>query len=465
MNLESLNNYISKPKCIAEISLNKDGSILEQKAANKSYFIDKFINQDTFYINLKSPLLLYEDKTKEMEISSRRNILQSIKRSDSTLKDSLYGAEIYCSSGILKKFATSHLQNGIVDVWCVKIDGVIIMVEDSTSEARQQSTMGNVEHSSTDFKSPREVSHYSHRSYSFERNLKFAYSHRSYSFERNLKFAAFLKENLVIDKAPFVECIRAWKQYRRVYIADLKNPHDPNDKRSLRVAYNSIIHCVDKANDKPVVITTRPSSYSHRSYSFERNLKFAAFLKENLVIDKAPFVECIRAWKQYRRVYIADLKNPHDPNDKRSLRVAYNSIIHCVDKANDKPVVITTRPSSIEGINFVWRSDQLLKTYMQSILLDSDKVVIGECDKNHVVRSISLKNTEGLFRNSDFDEKTPYENLWYVISQIQRAFETDGEKTIKCLHLIKWNGDDKFRAKRFYNIPEDKACVGVFEDF
>uniref|UniRef100_A0A0K0G003 Decapping nuclease n=1 Tax=Strongyloides venezuelensis TaxID=75913 RepID=A0A0K0G003_STRVS len=364
MNLKSLNDYISKPKYIAEISLDKSGNVLNEKAANKCYFTDRFINQDIFYINLKSPLLSYEDRTKEMEINSRRNILQSIKRSNCTLKDSLYGAEIYCSSGVLKKFATSHLQNNIVDVWCTKIDGVIIMVEDRPSEIGQQSTNGNVKHSGSDFKSSRQ---------------------RSQCFQR--------------------------------------------------------------------------------SYSFERNLKFAAFLKENPLIDKAPFVECNQAWKQYRRVYIADLKNPHNPNDKKSLRVAYNSIIHCVDKNKDKPVVITTRPSSIEGINFVWRSDHISKLYMQSILLDSDQVVVGEWDKNHVIRRIRVKSTQELFRNNNFKEKTLYENLWYVINQIQRAFENDGEKRIKCLHLVKRNGDDKFHAKCFSNIPKHEACVGVFEDF
>uniref|UniRef100_A0A0N5C2N9 Decapping nuclease n=1 Tax=Strongyloides papillosus TaxID=174720 RepID=A0A0N5C2N9_STREA len=364
MNLERLNDHISKPKCIAEISLDKDGNVLKHKRANKCYFMGRFINQDLFYINLKSSLLSYEDRTKEMTENSRKNILQSIKKSNCTLKDSLHGAEIYCSGGILKKFATSHLQHDIIDVWCTKIDGVIIMVEGYPSETGQQNTMDNVGHSTTDFKSPREISH-----------------------------------------------------------------------------------------------------YSQRIYGFERNLKFVAFLKKSSVTDKASFLECIQAWKQYRRVYIADLKNPHDPNAKRSLRVAYNSIIHCVDKANDKPVVVTTRPSSIEEVNFVWRPIFLQRLYMTSILLGSDKIVIGEWDKNHVVRRIKVKSPEELFRGSHFDERIPYENLWHVINQIKDVFETDREKSVKCLHLVKLSEHDSFHVECFSNVPTDKTCIGVFKDF
>uniref|UniRef100_A0A0K0DTI4 Decapping nuclease n=1 Tax=Strongyloides stercoralis TaxID=6248 RepID=A0A0K0DTI4_STRER len=358
------NNYISKPICINEISLDRFGNILQHKSANKCYLFEKFINQDIFYINLKSHKILYEGRTTEMELNLRRNILKNLLIPGYTLKKSLCGAEFYCSSGILRKFALSHLQHYFINVWCIKLDGVIVMVDSDTLEVKNSSENDDITLSSNDNKT-------------------------------------ILKQN----------------EY------DLKKLH------------------------------------------YDKILKYAAFFKKNYTDNKKVFIDGIYAWKQYRRVYITELNCPTTLNERNSIKIAYNSIIHCVDEKTDKPVLIKTKPSYISEENFIWRLNQVSKMYMETILLDSEKIVIGECDKNLVIHHTTIKTPKEIFEKIDLNEKNLFLNLSFVLNKIKSAFEAKSSKPVKCVNVVKSNVRDRYHVSCYADIPNNEACIKVFDNF
>ncbi|CEF65412.1 Hypothetical protein SRAE_2000009200 [Strongyloides ratti] len=358
------NKYISKPICIGEFSLDRNGNVLQNKIENKCYLYEKFINQDTFFINLKSHKILFEDKTIDMELNLRRNILNNLKISTSTLDKSLCNAEFYCSSGILTKFATSHLHHSLINVWCIKIDNVIVMVDSNTLEKKRSFANDNITLSTTD---------------------------SEIASEQNKSFISKLR--------------------------------------------------------------------------YDRILKYAAFLKRNCIDNKKVFIDGIHVWKQYRRVYVSELQCPSGSGEDKSIKIAYNSIIHCVDKKTDNPVIIKIRPSHINEEDFIWKLNQLSKMYMQTILLNSNKIVIGECDKDSVIHQTKIKTPKEIFDKYSLNERNLYFHLWFVLDRIKKAFENESNVPIKCVNIVKWNMNDRYNVNCYADIPASEACLKVFDNF
>uniref|UniRef100_A0A0N5BTJ7 Decapping nuclease n=1 Tax=Strongyloides papillosus TaxID=174720 RepID=A0A0N5BTJ7_STREA len=358
-----LKEYISKPRCIGEFSSDRDGNILKNKTENKCYLYEKFTDQDMMCLNLKSSQIEFEDKTKEMEANLRRSILKKLIIPGFTLKKSLSGADFYCSSGILTKFATSHLQHKTINVACIKIDGVIIMVDIKEPE-RKRTLVDNLQFTSSDSSSA-----------------------------------------------------------------------DESEK-------------VD-----PVV----------KDFRCENTLKYVAFLKRNSTNGKPIYKEGVKAWKQYRRAYVTKIMDPD--NEGEPLKIAYNSIIHCVDEDTDKPVIVKTRPSYIDDDDFIWRSNVASKMYMESILLNSDKVAVGERDKNSIVHRTKIGKPSEVLQKSSLDEQTLCKNLCFVLNKIKNAFEIDENDCVKYVNVMKWCVTDKYHIKCYGEIPKDELCIRVFGDF
>uniref|UniRef100_A0A0K0DVX6 Decapping nuclease n=1 Tax=Strongyloides stercoralis TaxID=6248 RepID=A0A0K0DVX6_STRER len=361
MVFETSNKYLLQPKCIGEVSLDKNGNALKDKTANKYYFYERFINQDILYINLRSSQLLYEEKSKEMEINLRKSILNYLKIPGYTLKESLHGAEFYCSSGILMKFAASHIQHKAISVSCIKLEDVIIMIDSNRSEQSQ------------------EIS---------KKNIVFSSSETEKDLEEN----------------------------------------------------NRIV----------------------KNYGCENILKFSAFVKKSSIDGKPMFIDEISAWKQYRRVYVTELKNP---DLSSSFRIAYNSIVHCVDEKTNKIVLIKTRPSSIDENDFIWKSNQLSKMFLETILLDCEKIVVGEWDKDSVIHRITIKSPADILTNYKLEEKFLYKNLYLVLKMIKYAFETKENNQVKYVNITKRNVHDKYHVKCYDTIPEDELRIKIFNDF
>uniref|UniRef100_A0A0K0EZG0 Decapping nuclease n=1 Tax=Strongyloides venezuelensis TaxID=75913 RepID=A0A0K0EZG0_STRVS len=347
-----LQKYISIPKCIGEFSSDKYGNLLNNKTENKCYLREEVIKQDILCLDLKSSQIQFEDITETVKLNFRKNILKNLIVPGCTLKESLTGAEFYCSSGILKKFATSQFPQSSIHVGCIKIEDVIVMVDSRLPDEYQKSLLGEFQFSISNHIQP---------------------------------------------------------ELRR---------KPPPRKREQEKYLNTLI----------------------------------AFLKKNSITGEQVFKEGVKDWKQYRRAYVTEIIDPD--NEGEPLKIAYNSIIQCVDEETDKPVTVKIRPSYYEDDNSNFNQTVISKIYLNSILHENNKVIIGKIDANKIVNRIKLIKSNELLEKFSIDERTLYKNLCCVLNKIKHAFDIDKDNCVKYVHVFKTPYTDKFHVRCCGAIPK-----------
>uniref|UniRef100_A0A0N4ZH86 Decapping nuclease n=1 Tax=Parastrongyloides trichosuri TaxID=131310 RepID=A0A0N4ZH86_PARTI len=412
---------INKPKEIGRFSIDKNGELLPDGDQNKRFLYKKFLNQNLFQLNINSNLISYEERTREMELNTRRSILKALKKSGRSLKEELYGSDFYCSSGILTKFATSSIGNVYVDVWCKMIDGVIVMVDSDTFEWAEK--------------------------------------------EKKIKEEKIFNEDNILssDEDSDKEEVKKEKIFNMDNILSSDEDSDKEEVKKEKKIEKEKIFNVGKILSSDEDSGKEEVQRERRSFAgFASLLKFQLFFQKDSKTSQCCIEEGVKAWKQYRRVYFTDI---NDLEGNHSIRVTYNSIIHCVDEADDRPVLMRTIPAFINEDEFEWSPEIASRLYMQSFFTNSRKIIIGEKDRNGIIHISNLKSIKECLKKPKIDTQILHKNLQLIFKNIKEAFEVrkDGSQT-NYVRLYKPSKSTGFNVTCFSFPPDNELSIKVFDD-